>query len=210
MMKRSDYIYQTLQQMYPDAHCQLNYGSDFQLAVAVLLSAQTTDVSVNRVTEKLFARFPDALSMAAADISELEECIHELGLFRNKAANIKKMSQQIVKRFDGRLPDNMDDLVSLPGIGVKCANVILAEIYHVPAFPVDTHVNRISRRLAISDAGDSLASTEQKLKDFFPKERWIRMHHLLIFFGRNRCSARNPQCQGCPFIDFCTEKNQQF
>ena len=205
-MKRSDYIYQTLERMYPDAHCQLNYGSDFQLAVAVLLSAQTTDVSVNRVTEKLFAHFPDAASMAQADTKELEECIHELGLFRNKAVNIKKMSQEIVRRFEGRLPDNMDDLISLPGIGVKCANVILAEIYHIPAFPVDTHVNRIARRLAIASPDDTLATVENKLKEYFPKERWIRMHHLLIFFGRNCCSARRPQCQGCPFADFCTEK----
>ena len=208
-MKRSEYIYQTLERMYPDAHCQLNYGSDFQLAVAVLLSAQTTDVSVNRVTEKLFACYPDAESLAQAPLSHLEELIHELGLFRSKAANIKKMSQEIVQRFDGRLPSDPKELTSLPGIGVKCANVILAEIYHVPAFPVDTHVSRISRRLAIADKDDSLAEAERKLREYFPRERWIRMHHLLIFFGRDRCSARKPQCEDCPFNDFCTERKQQ-
>ncbi len=207
-MNRSDYIYQNLSEMYPDAHCQLNYGSDFQLAVAVLLSAQTTDAAVNKVTERLFERYPDARSLYEADLGDLEDIIREIGLFHTKALNIRRMASEIVRRFDGKLPERFEELITLPGIGVKCANVIMAEIYHVPAFPVDTHVNRIARRLAIAGLDDSLKTVEEKLKEFSPEDRWIRMHHLLIFFGRNKCFARNPQCEGCPFSSFCIEKNK--
>ncbi|MCR5066648.1 MAG: endonuclease III [Erysipelotrichaceae bacterium] len=207
-MNRSDYIYQNLSEMYPDAHCQLNYGSDFQLAVAVLLSAQTTDAAVNKVTERLFEHYPDARSLYEADLGDLEDIIRAIGLFHTKALNIRRMASEIVRRFDGKLPERFEELITLPGIGVKCANVIMAEIYHVPAFPVDTHVNRIARRLAIACLDDSLKTVEEKLKEFFPEDRWIRMHHLLIFFGRNKCVARNPKCEGCPFISFCIEKNK--
>ncbi|MBO4538111.1 MAG: endonuclease III [Erysipelotrichaceae bacterium] len=208
-MNRREQIYQDLMKLYPDAHCQLNYGSDFQLAVAVLLSAQTTDVSVNRVTERLFAEYPDAESLSRAPISALEEIIHQLGLYHAKARNISLMASEVVRRYKGKLPDKMEELTGLPGIGVKCANVILAEIYKIPAFPVDTHVSRISRRLGIAGKQDSLPVVERKLKEYFPRERWIKMHHLLIFFGRNMCTARKPDCAGCPFSSFCTEISQK-
>ena len=205
-MDRSDLIYESLLKMYPDAHCQLDYDSDFQLAVAVLLSAQTTDVSVNMVTKQLFARYPDARSLSEAPLEELESIIRQLGLFHAKARNIRQMASEIVRRHDGVLPKDFDGLTTLSGIGVNCANVIMAEIYHIPAFPVDTHVSRIARRLGIAEENDSLAAVERKLRDYFPEERWIKMHHLLILFGRNMCRARNPQCRDCPFTEFCREK----
>ena len=206
-MNRSDFIYQTLELMYPDAHCQLDYQTPFQLAVAVVLSAQTTDVAVNRVTKKLFARYPDCQALAEASLSDLEECLHELGLYHNKARNISQLAKEVLRNYNGVLPDTFDELTKLPGVGVKCANVIMAECYHVPSFAVDTHVNRIARRLQIAEQSDSITTVEKKLKGYFPKERWIRMHHLLIFFGRNKCYARKPDCNNCPFAEFCYEKN---
>lgn len=192
-----------LEKLFPDAHCELTHRNDYEMAVAVVLSAQTTDASVNKVTPALFARFPDAYSLAAAEVTEIESCIRSLGLYRNKARSIHAMAKGMVERFDGRVPDRMEDLVSLPGVGRKCANVILAECFQVPSFAVDTHVNRISRRLGLAKPEDSLLDVERKLKRKIPRSRWIRGHHQMIFFGRYMCHAKKPACDGCPFTGFC-------
>lgn len=192
-----------LDQYYPDARCVLEHKNTYEMAVAVVLSAQTTDASVNRVTPALFAKYPDVYALAAGDVNEIAACIRSLGLYRNKARSIHAMAKAIVERFDGKVPDNMKDLTSLPGVGRKCANVILAECYGVPALAVDTHVNRTSKRLGLAKPDDSLLDVERKLKRKIPRDRWIKTHHQLIFFGRDMCRSQHPACDRCPFTSGC-------
>ena len=201
----ADFIYSELEKMFPQAHCELNYGSIYQLAVAVMLSAQTTDVSVNKATPSLFERFPDPFKMAEADVREVENIIKSIGLYKNKAANVIAMSRQLVDEYDGVVPDTMEQLTQLKGIGRKSANVILSEGYHHPAIAVDTHVHRVSIRLYLAAKDDDVNEVENKLKKQFSKDKWSKLHHLLIFFGRYRCSARNPHCDDCPFNQSCRE-----
>ena len=196
-------VLEALDELFPDAHCELEHRNHYEMAVAVVLSAQTTDASVNRVTPALFERYPDAASLAAGKLRDIEACIASLGLYRNKARSIQGMAQGIVERFNGEVPDNMEDLVTLPGVGRKCANVIMSECYGVPALAVDTHVSRVSRRLGLAKPEDSLLQVEQKLKRKIPKDRWIKSHHQMIFFGRYLCHARNPECDRCPFQGKC-------
>ena len=198
-----------LDQLFPDARCELNHRNHYEMAVAVVLSAQTTDASVNRVTPALFEKYPDAESLAQGNLQEIEQCIASLGLYHNKARAIQGMARGLVEMYGGVVPDNMEDLVKLPGVGRKCANVIMSECYGVPALAVDTHVNRVSKRLGLAKMDDSLLTVETKLKRKIPKERWIKTHHQLIFFGRYLCHARNPECERCPFQGICKEKKEQ-
>ncbi|MBP3868113.1 MAG: endonuclease III [Solobacterium sp.] len=200
---KTEEVLNALDELFPDAHCELEHRNHYEMAVAVVLSAQTTDASVNRVTPALFERYPDAASLAAGKLRDIEACIASLGLYRNKARSIQGMAQGIVERFNGEVPDNMEDLVTLPGVGRKCANVIMSECYGVPALAVDTHVSRVSRRLGLAKPEDSLLQVEQKLKRKIPKDRWIKSHHQMIFFGRYLCHARNPECDRCPFQGKC-------
>ncbi len=201
-MKAQD-VTAALDDLFPDAHCELVHDDNYQMAVAVVLSAQTTDASVNRVTPALFEKYPDAYALAAGDLADIEQCIASLGLYRNKARAIKGMAEGMVKDFSGEVPDTMEKLVSLPGVGRKCANVIMSECYGLPALAVDTHVSRVSRRLGLASPEDTLFEVEKKLKRKIPKERWIKTHHQLIFFGRYLCKARNPECERCPFQGKC-------
>lgn len=196
-------VLEALDELFPDARCELDHENNYQMAVAVVLSAQTTDASVNRVTPALFEKYPDAESLAAADIHDIEQCIASLGLYRNKARAIKGMAQGMAEQYDGEVPSTMEELVSLPGVGRKCANVIMSECYGLPALAVDTHVSRVSRRLGLAKPEDTLLDVETKLKRKIPKERWIKTHHQLIFFGRYLCHARNPECGRCPFEGNC-------
>ncbi len=200
-----EYIYSELEKMFPDAHCELNYQTVYQLAVAVMLSAQTTDVSVNKVTPALFKRYPDAFAMAEASQKDVEELIRSIGLYKNKAVNLIAMSRQLVDEYDGIVPDDMEKLVQLRGVGRKSANVILSEGYKHPAIAVDTHVHRVSVRLYLAAVDDDVNEVERKLMKRFPRDRWSKLHHLLIFFGRYMCSARKPQCESCPFRECCRE-----
>lgn len=200
-----EYIYSELEKMFPDAHCELNYQTVYQLAVAVMLSAQTTDISVNKVTPALFERYPDAFAMAQASQKEVEDLIRSIGLYKNKAANLIAMSRQLAEEYGGIVPDDMEQLVQLRGIGRKSANVIMSEGYKHPAIAVDTHVHRVSVRLYLAAADDDVNEVERKLMKQFPRERWSKLHHLLIFFGRYMCSARKPQCEHCPFRQCCRE-----
>ena len=173
-----------LERLYPEAGCELAHENAYQMAVAVILSAQTTDASVNRVTPALFARYPDAVSLAQAENEDVEALIASLGLYRNKARSIIGFAKAVTERFHGEVPDTMEELVSLPGVGRKYANVILAECHHIPALAVDTHVARVSKRLGLCYARDTVDVIERKLKKKVPQDRWIKTHHQMIFFGR--------------------------
>ena len=204
-MKRSskEYIIENLNRLYPDAHCELNHKDSFELLIAVVLSAQTTDVSVNRVTPALFEKYPDALSLSEASEEDVMRLIHSIGLYKNKSRNIINLAKELVKRFDGEVPSKREELESLPGVGRKTANVVLSNSLDYPAFAVDTHVSRVSKRLMIARKDDDVLTIEKKLMKFFPRNCWSRLHHQFIFFGRYKCKAKNPECTDCPFRDSC-------
>ncbi|MFN2255080.1 MAG: endonuclease III [Candidatus Promineifilaceae bacterium] len=192
-----------LRELYPDAHCELNYETPHQLLVATILSAQCTDERVNKVTPDLFALYPDVTDFAAADRAELEEAVRPTGFFRQKARYIQESSQAILQRYNGEVPDTMDDLLTLNGVARKTANVVLGEIYHVAdGITVDTHVKRLAKRLGLTSQTDP-AKVEKDLMAIIPQESWIEISHLLIFHGRRVCSARNPDCANCSLNDLC-------
>ncbi len=196
-------IYEEIDKLYPNAGCELNYKKDFELLIAVMLSAQTTDQSVNKVTPKLFKRFPTLKDIAEADISDLEFEIRNLGLYRNKAKNLNLMAKKILTDFSGIIPDNQVELESLPGVGRKTANVYLAEYHHIPRIAVDTHVSRVSIRLGFAKVDSSPIKIENNLMKLYPEQLWIPLHHKFIFFGRYFCTARKPNCKNCPIIQHC-------
>ena len=194
-----------IDEMFPDAEAELNYTNPFELTIAVLLSAQTTDVGVNRVTKDLFQRFKTPEDYLSVDVTEIESYIKTIGLYRNKAKNIQKLCRDLIDKFDGKIPENYDDLVSLAGVGRKTANVVLSVAFGEPRIAVDTHVERISKRLGIARYKDSPLEVEETLMRKIPKKRWSKTHHQLIFFGRYHCLARNPKCHECPLLDQCRE-----
>ena len=196
-------LYQTIRLMYPEAQCELEYQKEHELLIAVMLSAQTTDEAVNRVTPDLFETYPTIEDFANAKQTDLESVLRHLGLFRNKARNIIRTSKMIIKKFDKRIPDSQKELECLPGVGRKTANVFLSEWHHKPRIAVDTHVSRVSKRLGLAGKGDSPKQIEAKLKDVYPEDVWIDLHHKFIFFGRYFCTSRKPKCQACPLLDRC-------
>ncbi|RMG94198.1 MAG: endonuclease III [Chloroflexi bacterium] len=204
--KTAEYITELihrLRQAYPDAHCELNYETPFQLLVAVILSAQCTDVRVNQVTPHLFARYPTPEAMAAAPRAEIEAIIRPTGFFRQKARYIQETAHRIIHEHGGTVPDQMKELLKLPGVARKTANVVLGEIYnHAEGITVDTHVKRLAKRLALTDEDDP-GKVEQDLMKLIPAESWIEISHLLIFHGRRVCKARNPECAHCFLNDLC-------
>ena len=193
----------TMGDLFPDAHCELNHRNAFELLIATILSAQATDVGVNKVTPKLFERFPTPAHLAAASEESVIECIQSLGLYRSKAKNIRLCAQQLMERFDGEVPQTREELVSLAGVGRKTANVVMSVAFNIPAFAVDTHVERISKRLQICKQKDSVLEVEETLCRKIPKELWSRAHHWMIFFGRYHCIARKPKCHECPLLEMC-------
>ena len=191
-----------LEKTYPDAECALHHKNVFQLIVAVALSAQTTDKSVNQVTPALFEKNPDAESLAAADVSEVSEYIKRIGMYKTKAKNIVGMARKLVSDYGGQVPEDYDALVSLPGVGRKTANVVLSVGFGQQRIAVDTHVFRVANRIGLVHEKDVL-KTELSLMDRIPEERWSRTHHSLIFHGRQCCDARKPKCDDCPINTFC-------
>lgn len=189
--------------LFPNAKCELFYNRDYELAIAVMLSAQTTDKAVNKVTEVLFSRFPTVESLKNAELSEIEDIIKSIGLCKNKARNIKELAKVLVDEFDGKLPSEKNELQKLPGIGNKSAGVIRCEVFKIPDLPVDTHIIRITNRLGFADSKDEPIDIEMKLKKLIPEDRWIKTHHQLIHFGRYFCTAKKPQCEACKLRDFC-------
>ncbi len=197
-----------LNELYPFARCELNYTTPFELLIAVMLSAQTTDASVNKVTPILFSKYKDASSLAKANLSDVENIIKSIGLYKNKAKNIIATSKIIDEVYKGNVPSNMEELTSLPGVGRKTANVMLVEGFKIPAFPVDTHVERVSKRLGIAKANDSVETVERKITKLFAKKDYGLLHHQFIFFGRYFCKAIKPNCENCIFLNRCKIKKK--
>jgi endonuclease III len=188
--------------MYPDARCALNYENPLQLLIATILSAQCTDTRVNMVTPGLFARYPNAKAFATADLQELETAIQSTGFFRNKARNIQECCRQLVSQHNGQVPRTLEELVKLPGIGRKTANVILGSAYDVPGITVDTHVGRLSRRMGLTTHSDP-EKIERDLMALIPKKEWTMFSHRMIYHGRQVCFARKPNCAGCALAKVC-------
>ena len=191
-----------LEQMHPEAKCALDHRNLFELIVAVALSAQTTDVSVNKVTPTLFEKYPTPEALSKADVSDVEEIIHTIGLYKNKAKNIVSMAKMLVEDYNGEVPATREELTKLSGVGRKTANVVLAEGFGEPAIAVDTHVFRVANRIGLTDEKD-VAGTERALMQRIPRDKWIRAHHLLIFHGRKCCDARKPKCEECLLSKLC-------
>ena len=201
--RRSDEIRRRLKEEYPDARCALEHDNALELLVATILSAQCTDKRVNLVTPDLFARYPTAADYAGAELSELEEMIRSTGFFRNKAKSLKGLGQALVADHDGEVPQSMQELSSLPGVGRKTANVVLGNAFGIDeGIVVDTHVNRLSNRLALSQQKNP-DKIEQDLMTLIPKEDWTIWAHLLILHGRAICKARKPACDKCVLLDLC-------
>ncbi len=196
-------------EMFPNAECELKHKNPFELLIAVILSAQATDVSVNKATPGLFAAFPTPEALAAAPVEEIIDKIKTIGLYRNKAKNIKACAQQLLERFNGEVPQTRDELVSLPGVGRKTANVVMGDAFGEPAFAVDTHVERVSKRLRICKLNANVTEVEQTLMRKVPKELWVKTHHTMIFFGRYHCLARAPKCEVCPLLYMCQEGKER-
>lgn len=200
LRKSSDEIYNLLDSLFPNAKCELNYKNNYELLLSVVLSAQTTDVSVNRVTKDLFLNYPTPESLASAKIEDVKNIIKSIGLANTKAKNIIGLAKALVTEYDGNVPCDIDYLMKLPGVGRKTASVVLVEGFKIPAIPVDTHVFRVCSRLGISD-GSSIEKTEYDIRAKFSEDKLCHLHHLLIHFGRYICKAKNPECDKCPFKD---------
>lgn len=204
-MEKTELIQSYLDEILPDAKCALVFSNPFECLCAVMLSAQTTDKSVNQVTPSLFSAFQDAFALAKAEQKDVESIIQSLGLYRNKAKNLIGLSIALVERHNGVVPNDKKALTELPGVGVKTANVVLAECFGVPAIAVDTHLTRVSKRLGLAKEDDDPLEIEKKLERRFPKERWIKLHHQLIWFGRIQCKAISPLCENCKLQEICRD-----
>ncbi|OJG42231.1 endonuclease III [Enterococcus gilvus] len=192
-------------EMFPRAIGELHSDSPFQLLIAVILSAQATDVSVNKATPALFAAYPTPEALAQAPMDDIVAKIRTIGLYRNKAKNIKACAQMLLDNYGGIVPASREELVKLPGVGRKTANVVLGDAFGVPAIAVDTHVERVTKRLRICKLNASVTEVEATLMRKIPKELWVKSHHTLIFFGRYHCTARSPKCEICPLLDMCQD-----
>jgi endonuclease-3 len=192
-------------ELFPTAHCELNHSNPFELVIAVSLSAQCTDALVNKVTHELFKKYKTPEDYLNVPLEELQNDIRSIGLFRNKAKNIQKLCRLLLENYNGQVPNNRDELINLPGVGRKTANVVVSVAFGTPAIAVDTHVERVSKRLAFCRWKDSVLEVEKTLMKKVPKEEWSITHHRMIFFGRYHCKAQNPQCEICPLLDLCRE-----
>lgn len=196
--------------MFPDAECELRHDNAFELTIAVLLSAQCTDILVNKVTKSLFAKYKTPEDYLNVSDEELQSDIKLIGLYRNKAKNIKKLCQSLLDKFDGEIPQTNQELESLAGVGRKTANVVMSVAFNEPSLAVDTHVERVSKRLGINRWKDNVRQVEDRLCSVIPKERWNKSHHQLIFFGRYHCLARKPKCDICPLFNDCREGQKRY
>jgi endonuclease-3 len=195
-------IYRILTKEYPDARCELDFNSPLELLIATVLSAQCTDVRVNAVTPVLFNRFPTLETLAAAKLSEVEEIIYSTGFFRSKAKNIKELANKILNDFGGEVPNDLAQLVTLPGVGRKTANVVLGNAFGIPGLTVDTHFGRLSRRFGWSDQTDPV-KVEKDVAELIPEKEWTLLSHKLIWHGRRICHSRKPECGICPLAKLC-------
>ncbi|MCM3586536.1 endonuclease III [Mesobacillus maritimus] len=199
------YCLDEMGRLFPNAHCELVHSNPFELVIAVALSAQCTDALVNKVTKNLFQKYKTPVDYLQVPLEELQNDIRSIGLFRNKAKNIQKLCRMLIDEYDGVVPNDRDELTKLPGVGRKTANVVVSVAFGEPAIAVDTHVERVSKRLGFCRWKDSVLEVEKTLMKKVPKEEWSITHHRMIFFGRYHCKAQNPQCDVCPLLDLCRE-----
>ena len=192
-----------LDELYPNPRCELNYSKDYELLLATMLSAQTTDKRVNEVTKILFKKYPDLKSLSKADINDVIRIIKPIGTFRKKSYNLIEIAKRLIKDYNGKLPNNRNYLETLPGVGRKTANVVLSNIFSEPCIAVDTHVSRVSKRLKLAKSKDNPLEVEIKLSKKFKKEDLCKRHHQMVLFGRYICTARNPKCENCTIKKYC-------
>ena len=205
-MNKVEEILNYLEELYPNAHCELNYNKDYELLISIVLSAQTTDKKVNKVTKVLFQKYKTLESLSNAKTEDIEKIIREIGTFKKKSIFIKEISKKLLQDQGGIVPNNKFYLNTLSGVGRKTINVFLAEYYNVPTIAVDTHVERVSKRLGLAKKEDTVEKVEEKLKRKIPKSLWIKTHHQFIFFGRYHCKAKNPNCKNCKLQHLCINK----
>ena len=199
-----------LDELFPHASCELFYTKDYELVIAVMLSAQTTDKAVNEVTRVLFNKYHSLDELEKASLPDIEEIIKQIGLYKNKAKNLKGIVHELITKFNYVVPSDKEQLMALPGVGNKTAGVIRAEIFKIPDLPVDTHILRISKRLKLAKKDDEPIDVERKLKRLVPEDRWIKSHHQLIHFGRYFCTARKPMCEKCKISGMCIKNATSF
>ena len=196
-----------LKNLIPEPKCELDFTNNFELICAVMLSAQTTDKRVNMITPNLFSKYPNSKALMNASYNDVLEIIQSLGLAKNKTSNLIALAKSIEEDYNGVIPNKLEELIKLPGVGRKTASVVLALGFGIPAFPVDTHVHRIAYRLGYSKKDDDVLITEEKLKKYIPKNEWIEVHHLMLLFGRYTCKSINPNCTDCRLMKFCKIKH---
>ncbi|HAM81155.1 endonuclease III [Ornithinibacillus bavariensis] len=203
--KQIRYCLDEIAKMFPNAECELEHANPFELVIAVVLSAQCTDALVNKVTKDLFKKYQTPEDYLKVPLEELQNDIKSIGLFRNKAKNIQKLCKSLIEEYGGEVPHSKEELIKLAGVGRKTANVVASVAFGEPAIAVDTHVERVSKRLGICKWKDSVLEVEETLMKKVPMEEWSVTHHRLIFFGRYHCKAKNPNCPECPLLDICRE-----
>lgn len=203
-----NYVLKNLKLMFQDPKCELDYNNDWQLLIAILLSAQSTDKKVNKITPILFNKYPTLKSLKEAKLEEIKQIINPIGLANNKAKNIIALATVLHDVYNDKVPSTKEQLTSLPGIGTKTANVMLIEYFNIPAFPVDTHVTRVSKRLNLCKESDNVKTIEEKLTTLFPKEEWALLHLRMVLFGRYVCKAIKPDCNNCLLKEKCNYNKQ--
>ena len=206
---KTNIIMNYLDELFPDPKCELIYFNDYSLLIAIVLSAQCTDKRVNMVTPILFDKYKSLEKLSNASLKDLEDIIRSIGSFRKKSIYIKEISKELLNKYDGKVPNNKKDLEELPGVGGKTANVFLSEFYNYPAIAVDTHVERVSKRLKLAYNNDNVKEVEKKLMKKFPKDKWARLHLQLVLFGRYYCKAIKPECSNCKLKELCRYKEKK-
>ena len=197
-------IEEYLDELYKNPRCELNYNKDYELLIAVVLSAQTTDKRVNEVTKVLFTKYNTLEKIANADIEDIKDIIKPIGTFNKKSIFVKEVSKYLLDNCNGKVPNDEKILTSIPGVGRKTSNVVRSNLFNYPAIAVDTHVNRVSKRLKLASKNDDVLKVEKKLMKKFPKESWSKLHHQLVLFGRYKCTAVKPKCDDCKLKDICS------
>ena len=196
-----------LDEEFPTAHCELNYKKDYEFLIAVMLSAQTTDRAVNEATAILFSKYSSLNDLANADKFDIEKCISRLGMYKVKASNVKGIARRLLSDYDGKVPNDPEALLSLPGVGNKTKNCVLGELYNEPLLACDTHVQRTSKRLGLVNENDSVEEIERKFVKIIPQNRIVKTNHQIIWFGRYMCKAQHPLCERCKLHSFCKERH---
>ena len=202
-MIKPELLFSYLDELYPDAHCELVYSKDYEFLIAVMLSAQTTDKSVNQATAVLFKKYKTVEELAKADLDDVRFIIRHLGMYQVKAQNVIKIANILVNQYGGKVPHDAEALLAMPGVGNKTKNCVFGELYNEPLLAVDTHMQRVAKRLGIADEKDSVEKIEQKYMSIIPRERVVKTNHQIIWFGRYFCKAMSPECAKCKLKDYC-------